>query len=126
MASFEIGSSGEVKWLQLISKQIIQLTGTISAGGGGGGGGGLTLTQLPNITLIAANWVLNAGLYEYNYADPNITAASVVDVIPDNSSVSTVFSAQVLPKTVSSAGSVKMYANYPPNGDIIVTINIYK
>lgn len=45
MPNLEIGSSGEVKWLQLISKQIIQLTGTMSAISGGGGGGNFVTTD---------------------------------------------------------------------------------
>lgn len=80
--------------------------------------------QITGITLTAANWTLVSGLYEYDLANANITANSIVDVIPANSSIAIVKAAEVLPETDSSTGSVKLYATNAPTGDITVTINI--
>jgi hypothetical protein len=80
--------------------------------------------QITGLTLVAASWSLVSGLYEYNLANENITANSIVEVIPSNASIAIVKAAEVLPETDSSAGSVKMYATNAPSGDISVTINI--
>lgn len=80
--------------------------------------------QVTGLTLLSGSWSLVAGLYEYNLANANITANSIVDVIPENASVSIVKTADVLPKTVSSSGSVKLYSTNAPSGNISVTINI--
>jgi hypothetical protein len=90
------------------------------------GGGGLTLTQVTSQTLVTANWALVTGYYEYNLANAGITATSVVDAIPNNASISIIKNAEILPKTLSGAGTVKFYAVNLPTGDIIVTINIFK
>ena len=78
--------------------------------------------QITGLTLVAANWALFSGLYEYDLADANITAAMVVDVIPENADITIVKAAEILPKTVSSAGSVKLYATNAPTGNVGVTI----
>jgi hypothetical protein len=57
-------------------------------------------------------------------ANANITAASIVDVIPDNADIATVIAASILPRTDSAAGSVKVYAQNLPAANIGVTINI--
>lgn len=80
--------------------------------------------QITGITLITANWSLVAGLYEYTLSDVNITANSIVEVIPANTSIAIIKAAEILPETDSSAGSVKLYATNAPSGDISVTINI--
>lgn len=80
--------------------------------------------QVSGITLIAANWTLVTGLYEYDLANVNITATSIVDIIPENASIAIVKAAEVLPMTVSSTGSVKLYSTNAPTGDISVTLNI--
>lgn len=80
--------------------------------------------QITGITITAANWSLVSGLYEYNLSNTNITANSIVEVIPANASIAIVKAAEVLPETDSSAGSVKLYATNAPTGDISVTINI--
>jgi len=86
---------------------------------------GLTVLQVTPVTLTAASWSLVSGLYEYNYSNVNILSTSIVDVIPANSTIAIVQAAQVLPATLSSAGSVKLYANNLPTADIIVSINIF-
>jgi len=86
---------------------------------------GLTVTQVTPVTLTAASWTLVSGLYEYTYSNGIITSASIVDVIPANSTIAIVQAAQVLPATLSSAGSVKLYATNLPTANIIVSINIF-
>lgn len=86
---------------------------------------GNLITQIGSLTLISGSWSLVTGLYEYNLSNANILATSIVDVIPDNADIAIVQAAQVYPKTVSSAGFVKVYAKNAPTGNIGVTINIY-
>jgi hypothetical protein len=87
---------------------------------------GLTnaVTQITSITLSSGSWSLVSGLYEYDYSNAAITANSIVDVIPDNADIAVVKAAEILPKTVSSSGSVKLYATNAPTGNIGVTMNI--
>jgi hypothetical protein len=81
--------------------------------------------QVTPITLSAASWTLVSGLYEYDYSNVNITSTSIVDVIPSNSTIAIVQTAGILPSTISTSGSVKLFANNLPTGDITVTINIF-
>jgi hypothetical protein len=81
--------------------------------------------QVTPVTLTAASWSLVSGLYEYTYSNVNILSTSIVDVIPANSTIAIVQAAQVLPATLSSAGSVKLYATNLPTADITVTFNIF-
>jgi hypothetical protein len=48
-----------------------------------------------------------------------------VDIVPENESVSIVKTADILPATSSSTGSVKIYATNSPTANIIVTLNVY-
>ncbi len=84
----------------------------------------ISLTQISSLVLLSENWYLVAGLYEYDLSNANIKSTSIVDVIPDNIDIATVISAQILPKTVSSDGSVKLYATNTPASNIGITINI--
>jgi len=77
-------------------------------------------------TLTTGAWSLVSGLYEQDFSNANITAASIVDVIPDNADIATVKTAEVLPKTVSASGSVKVYATNLPGANIGVTLIIWK
>ena len=86
----------------------------------------LAVTQVTLITLTAASWSLVSGLYNYVYSNAAITAASIVDVIPDNASISIVKAADIMPSTLSASGTVTLYATNLPTGDITVTINIFK
>lgn len=83
------------------------------------------VVQVTPVTLTTGGWTLISGLYEYNYSNANILSTSIVDVIPSNASVSVVKAADIMPSTLSSAGSVKLYANAAPLSDIVVTINIF-
>ena len=81
--------------------------------------------QIPSLVLLSANWSFVSGLYEYNLSVASITADSIVDVIPDNADIETVKTAQILPKTVSSSGMVKLYATNAPASNIGITLNIF-
>jgi len=80
--------------------------------------------QVTSLTLTYTSWSLVGSYYEYDLSNANITANSIVDVIPDNDDVSIVIAAEMLPRTDSSSGSVKLYAVNAPTADIGVTINI--
>lgn len=88
------------------------------------GGQGVNIVQKNGITLLYTGWNLNAGLYEYQYNDVDILSTTIVDVIPDNADYSIVAAAKLLPQTISSAGSVKIFAVNPPTDDIGVTLNL--
>lgn len=81
--------------------------------------------QVTPITLTTGGWSLVSGLYEYNYSNVNILSTSIVDIIPSNVSISVVKTADIMPSTLSSAGSVKLYATNAPASNITVTINIF-
>lgn len=83
------------------------------------------VVQVTPITLTSGSWSLVSGLYEYSYSNANILDTSIVDVIPQNASISIVKTAEILPATESFFGSVKIYATNAPTGNIIVTFNIY-
>lgn len=83
------------------------------------------VVQVTPVTLASGSWSLVSGLYEYSYSNANILNTSIVDVIPQNASISIVKTAEILPATQSFFGSVKIYATNAPTGNIIVTFNIY-
>jgi len=82
------------------------------------------IKEVGSQTLSSASWSLVSGLYEYDLANANITASSVVDIVPDNADIDVVKTAEILPKTVSSSGSVKIYATNEPTANIGVTLLI--
>jgi len=82
--------------------------------------------QITSITLSVLGWTLVGDLYEYDYANAAIKSISVVDIVPSNSTIEIVKSASILPETISSTGSVKIYAENLPTADIVVTLNIFK
>ena len=84
------------------------------------------IVQVTGQVLSSGSWVLVSGLYEYDYANINITATSIVDVIPDNTTIDIVVAAEILPKTLATLGTVKFYSKNLPAADIDVTINIIK
>jgi hypothetical protein len=84
------------------------------------------VTQVTSISILASNWVLVSGFYEYELSNGNITSTSIVEAIPDNSAIDIVTAAELLPRTDSSTGSVKFYAKNLPTGNFTITINIYK
>ncbi len=89
-------------------------------------GGGSLPIQVTGLTLLSTGWTLSGSLYYYDLANVNITADSIVDVIPDNADISTVEDAVILPHTDSSSGSVRVYSENEPTADIGVTINIFE
>lgn len=91
--------------------------------GDDGTGGGGTM-QITGLTLLSTGWTLVGSFYEYDLSNVNITADSIVDVIPANADVPTVKAAEILPETTSSTGLVKLFSVDAPTADISVTINI--
>jgi len=87
---------------------------------------GVLLTQKTGVTLLDTGWTLNAGLYEYDHSDVDILSTTIVDVIPDNADYLIVTAAELLPATVSSSGSVKIFAVNAPTNDIGVTLNLFE
>ncbi|MEI6750719.1 MAG: hypothetical protein WCM93_16305 [Bacteroidota bacterium] len=81
--------------------------------------------QVESLVLLAISWSLVSGYYEYELSDSNIHSTSIVEVIPDNEDAETIQTAGILPKTVSSEGSVTLYSKNAPASDITVTINIF-
>ena len=90
-----------------------------------GATGTVTITQVTGITVTTGGWSLVSGLYEYDISDANITASSIVDVIPDNADYATITAAELLPANLSSSGQVRIFANNLPGADFGVTINIF-
>lgn len=88
-------------------------------------GSSLSVTQVTK-TLTTGAWTLVTGLYEQDVSDVAITASSVVDVIPDNVDIATVKTAEILPRTESGSGTVKVFSTNLPGADIGVTLNIFK
>ncbi|WP_340112611.1 hypothetical protein [Maribellus mangrovi] len=82
--------------------------------------------QVQEQVLIAADWTLNAetGIYEYVYENVNIKDTSFVDIVPYTEDVSIVIAAGVFPETKSSKGQVILFAQYQPEADIRITVNI--
>jgi hypothetical protein len=83
------------------------------------------ILQVTGLTVLVNAWTLVSGLYEANITNVNITNTTLVNVIPDNSSIDIITASFFLPRTDSSTGSVKIYCKNVPTGAITVTINIY-
>lgn len=83
------------------------------------------IQQITPVTLLTSGWTLVSDLYEYNYSNVNITANTIVDAIPDNSTIEIVKTAEILPQTNSLNGSVKFFSKNLPTSNIIVTLNIF-
>lgn len=82
-------------------------------------------TQVTGKTVLTGAWSLVSGVYEASISDANILSTSIVNVIPDNGSAATIRTAQMLPRTDSSAGAVKIYSTNLPAASITVTLNIF-
>lgn len=94
------------------------------------GSGGLSfvtkkVNSVSSITVLTGAWSLVSGVYEATISNANISATSIVDVIPNNADASTIRTAGLLPRTDSSAGAVKIYATSAPAATITVTLNIF-
>lgn len=88
--------------------------------------GAYNTTTIENITLLAINWALVAGLYEYDYANVLILANSIIEIVPYNSTIEIVKQAEILPMVTGAVGTVKLYAKYLPANDILISLNIQK
>jgi hypothetical protein len=82
-------------------------------------------TQVTGKTVLTGAWSLVSGVYEASISDSAILSTSIVNVIPDNGSAATIRTAQMLPRTDSSTGSVKIYSTNLPAASITVTLNIF-
>jgi len=80
--------------------------------------------QVTSVTILTSAFTLVSGLYEATISNVNILSTSIVEVIPENASYTTIKNAEFLPQTDSSAGSVKIYCVNLPALDIVVTLNI--
>jgi hypothetical protein len=83
------------------------------------------LIQVASVSVLTTGWTLVSGIYEYSISNANILSTSIVDIIPENVDSATVLLAELYPKTTSSVGAVKIYANYVPLSAFTVTLNIY-
>ena len=86
----------------------------------GGSGGVIQATG----TLLVSGWVADGSLFKYVLSNANITATSIVEVIPANAAYDVLVAAEPMPETVSASGTVTMWAKAIPTTDISVTINI--
>ena len=86
----------------------------------------LGVLQVTSVTFSVAGWTFSGGFYQYTYSNANILSTSIVDVIPSNSTISIVRTADIMPSTLSASGNVTIYATNLPTADIAVTINIFK
>jgi len=82
-------------------------------------------TQVTGKTVLTGAWSLVSGVYEASISDAAILSTSIVNIIPDNGSAATIRTAQMLPRTDSSAGAVKIYSTNLPGASITVTLNIF-
>lgn len=78
--------------------------------------------EITSLTLSSASWSFNTPYWEYDLSHPLIEADIAVDVIPDDEDIEEVKSAEILPRTVSSSGSVRIRALNEPLTDIGVTL----
>lgn len=99
-------------------------TSTFDVTDGADGASGGSPIEVTGLTLTSGSWTLVSGFYEYDLANVNITATAAVDVIPARADIAIVKAADIMPETLSSAGSVKLYATNAPTGNIGVTIII--
>lgn len=84
------------------------------------------ILQISDLTLEETEWDGEGEVILYELENANIEENDIVDVIPDNDDIDIVAEAEILPATISSAGSVTIYAKNIPTDDIGVTIRIYK
>ena len=86
---------------------------------------GNQIQQITPVTLLSGGWTLVSGLYQYDYTNINITTTTIVDVIPDNSTIEIVKNAEILPQTNISNGLVTIFSKNLPTSNIVVTLNIF-
>ena len=101
------------------------ITGPTGATGTTGLQGSMTITQVTGLTLSGSGWTADSGIFKNTLSYGSILSTSVVDVVPNNSSIPTVKAADMYPRTDSASGSVTVYSANGTTADIGVTINIY-
>lgn len=85
-----------------------------------------TFTQVTSASINTTGWTLNGSIYEYSISNGSITSTSIVDIIPNNADLSVAQTAAIYPRTESSAGSVKIFADAVPTATIGCTLNIFE
>lgn len=78
--------------------------------------------EVQGLMLLSASWTYNDPYWEYALAHALISSDTAVDVIPDDDDIDEVKSSEILPRTVSSSGSVKIKAVNQPVTNIGVTL----
>jgi hypothetical protein len=120
----KIKNDGDIQATNTIEANAFITTGGTTAQFIDGTGALQTITNKVSAVIPNTGWVLVSGFYEYDYANVNINSSSIVYIIPDNTSVATIQTAQMLPKTDSFNGYVKLYSTNIPTSSINVTLNI--
>ncbi len=87
--------------------------------------GGPPPIQVTGKVLTFSLWNLSGGFYEYSLYDSNITANSIVEVVPSRYDIAHVQAAKIMPEADVTAGYVKLYCKNAPAADIDITINIH-
>jgi hypothetical protein len=80
--------------------------------------------QITGLTLSSGSWTTDGVLKRIVLSNANIYCNSIVEVIPNNSTISIVKAAEILPEIVSNSGSICIWAMNYPSADISITINI--
>ena len=75
-------------------------------------------------TLSDVSWTLDTGLYKYTLSDADILAGSIVDIIPQNSTIDIVIAAEMLPAVDVTAGQVVIWCKNEPTANISINYNI--
>lgn len=85
----------------------------------------VTNIQKNNITITSpTGWVLDGDIYSYQYNDVDIIATSLINIIPENSTIDIVIEAQILPEIDIYNGYCKIYSINIPSGNFLITVNI--
>ena len=87
-------------------------------------GGGSQPIQITGETLSAGSWTLSGEYYTYSWSNVNVTTSSTISVTPQNASYQTAYNANVLPYVDAGSGVATLYAQFPPQANIVVDIVI--
>lgn len=92
--------------------------------GSSGTSGKSGITQITEIILYTTGWSYVSDFYEYNYDNVLISSSSIVYIIPYNYSIDVIKNCEILPRTDSFDGYVKIYSTYVPSDNIVVDMTI--
>lgn len=112
---------GKVKTYRMTFTDSSYFDYDVTDGADGTGGG---VTQVTGLTILASGWVADGSLFKYVLSNANITATSIVEVIPAKSAHDVLVVAEPMEENESAAGTVTVWAKAIPTADISVTINI--